>query len=121
MIDERGHTHIVRHLGGVPRFHKASLVLQAGDLLAAEEAERARTVLILDEAHLLSGEQLDEVRMLTNHDMDCRSPLPPSRHAGAPDAHGLLTRLADTARNRAEAAACGEAAKAPLDGLVADG
>jgi type II secretory pathway predicted ATPase ExeA len=31
-------------------------------------------VLILDEAHLLSGEQLEEVRMLTNHDMDCRSP-----------------------------------------------
>jgi type II secretory pathway predicted ATPase ExeA len=76
MIGERGlYTHIVRHLGGVPRFHKASLVLQASDLLAAEEAERARTaVLILDEAHLLSGEQLEEVRMLTNHDMDCRSP-----------------------------------------------
>jgi hypothetical protein len=29
-------------------------------------------VLILDEAHLRSGEQLDEVRMLSNHDMDCR-------------------------------------------------
>src|SRR6266545_4399588 len=44
MIGERGlYTHIVRHLGGVPRFHKASLVLQASDLLAAEEAERART------------------------------------------------------------------------------
>src|SRR6266545_3228536 len=33
MIGERGlYTHIVRHLGGVPRFHKASLVLQASDL-----------------------------------------------------------------------------------------
>jgi type II secretory pathway predicted ATPase ExeA len=32
-------------------------------------------VLILDEAHLLSGEQLDQVRMLTIHNMDCPSPL----------------------------------------------
>jgi type II secretory pathway predicted ATPase ExeA len=77
MIGERGlYAHIVRHLGGTPRFHKANLVLQAGDLLVAEEAERVRTVvLILDEAHLLGCDQLEEVRMLTNHDMDSRCPL----------------------------------------------
>jgi type II secretory pathway predicted ATPase ExeA len=44
-------------------------------LLAAEDAEKAKTtVVIIDEAHLLSAEQLEEVRMLTNHDMDARSP-----------------------------------------------
>jgi type II secretory pathway predicted ATPase ExeA len=29
---------------------------------------------IIDEAHLLNAEQLEEVRMLTNHDMDAHSP-----------------------------------------------
>lgn len=43
--------------------------------LAAEHAEKAKTsVLIIDEAHLLTGEQLEEIRMLTNHDMDAHSP-----------------------------------------------
>jgi type II secretory pathway predicted ATPase ExeA len=31
-------------------------------------------VVIIDEAHLLNAEQLQEVRRLTNHDMDARSP-----------------------------------------------
>jgi type II secretory pathway predicted ATPase ExeA len=76
LIGQRGlYAEIVRSLGGTPRFYKASLVAQAAELLAAEEAEKAKTsVLILDEAHLLSAEQLEEVRMLTNHDMDARSP-----------------------------------------------
>jgi len=39
---------------------------QAADLLAAEEAERhRRVVLVIDEAHLLSPEQLEELRLLT--------------------------------------------------------
>ncbi|HEV8115649.1 MAG TPA: AAA family ATPase, partial [Acidimicrobiales bacterium] len=43
---------VVSALGGVPRFHKASLIPQAADALAAEEAERGkRVVLIVDEAH----------------------------------------------------------------------
>ncbi len=76
LIGERGiYTHIVRALGGAPRFHKANLVTQATELLATEEHERARTpILALDEAHLLRCEQLEEIRMLTNHDMDARSP-----------------------------------------------
>lgn len=66
---------IVTALGGVPRFHKASLIPQTADLLAAEEHERGRTVvLILDEAHLLSAEQLEELRLLTNAEMDSHSP-----------------------------------------------
>jgi type II secretory pathway predicted ATPase ExeA len=69
------HHHIVTALGGVPRFHHATLVPQAGDALAAEHAERGRTpVLVLDEAHLLDHDQLESLRMLTNHDMDSTSP-----------------------------------------------
>jgi type II secretory pathway predicted ATPase ExeA len=31
-------------------------------------------VLIIDEAHLLDHAQLESVRMLTNHDMDSKTP-----------------------------------------------
>jgi type II secretory pathway predicted ATPase ExeA len=66
---------IVTALGGVPRFHKAALIPQTTDLLAAEEHERGRTtILVLDEAHLLSPDQLEELRLLTNADMDSHSP-----------------------------------------------
>lgn len=66
---------IVRALGGVPRFHKAALIPQTVDLLAAEDHERGRTVvLVLDEAHLLDTGQLEELRLLTNADMDSHSP-----------------------------------------------
>ena len=45
------------------------------DLLAAEEHERGRTtILVLDEAHLLDADQLEELRLLTNSDMDSHSP-----------------------------------------------
>ena len=48
---------------------------QAADLLAAEAAERhRRVVLILDEAHLLDPAQLEELRLLTNSEMDSASP-----------------------------------------------
>jgi type II secretory pathway predicted ATPase ExeA len=57
---------IVRALGGEPRFHKAEVMAQAASLLAAEEAERHRRVVILiDEAHLLTPAQLEELRLLT--------------------------------------------------------
>jgi type II secretory pathway predicted ATPase ExeA len=66
---------IVTALGGVPRFHKAALIPQTMDLLAAEEHERGRTtILVLDEAHLLNPDQLEELRLLTNADMDSHSP-----------------------------------------------
>lgn len=66
---------IVTALGGIPRFHKAALIPQTADLLAAEEHERGRTtILILDEAHLLQPDQLEELRLLTNADMDSHSP-----------------------------------------------
>jgi type II secretory pathway predicted ATPase ExeA len=75
-VGTRGiHHAIVTALGGSPRFHHATLVPQAADALATEHAERGRTpVLVIDEAHLLDHTQLEGVRMLTNHDMDSRSP-----------------------------------------------
>lgn len=66
---------IVRALGAQPRYLKAELMAQAGDLLAAETAERhRRVVLIVDEAHLLQPDQLEELRLLTNAEMDSASP-----------------------------------------------
>src|SRR6266542_2301619 len=53
----------------------AEVMRQAADLLAAEEHERHRRVVVcIDEAHLLSPEQLEELRLLTNTDMDAQSP-----------------------------------------------
>ena len=66
---------IVRALGAQPRYLKAELMAQAGDLLAAETAERhRRVVLICDEAHLMQPDQLEELRLLTNSEMDSASP-----------------------------------------------
>jgi type II secretory pathway predicted ATPase ExeA len=66
---------IVRSLGARPRYLKAELMAQAADLLAAEAQERhRRVVLILDEAHLLDPDQLEELRLLTNAEMDSASP-----------------------------------------------
>jgi type II secretory pathway predicted ATPase ExeA len=65
---------IVTALGGVPRFHKASLIPQAVSLLTAEKTERGKqVVLLVDEAHLLENSQLEELRLLTNADMDSRT------------------------------------------------
>jgi type II secretory pathway predicted ATPase ExeA len=67
---------ITTRLGGLPKFRKFDLIAQTTDLLAAEEDERRRTpVLVIDEAHMLDREQLEEIRMLTNSEMDSRSPL----------------------------------------------
>jgi type II secretory pathway predicted ATPase ExeA len=69
------HHHIVTALGGRPAHGTAALTAQSYDVLAGEAAERGRTpVLIIDEAHLLDHDQLESVRMLTNHDMDSRTP-----------------------------------------------
>jgi type II secretory pathway predicted ATPase ExeA len=75
-IGARGlYTTIVCHLGQIPRFHRCSLIPQAQDALAAEITERGRrVVLVVDEAHLLAPDQLEELRLLTNADMDSTSP-----------------------------------------------
>jgi type II secretory pathway predicted ATPase ExeA len=62
---------ITSALGGVPRFHCASLIPQTQDLLAAESAERGKKVLVVvDEAHMLDAEVLEGLRCLSNTGMD---------------------------------------------------
>lgn len=75
-IGSRGlYAAIVSALGGTPRFHKASLIPQAADALAVESGERGkRVVVVVDEAHLLGADQLEELRLLTNAEMDSASP-----------------------------------------------
>lgn len=66
---------IATALGATPRFHKAEAINQAAALLAAEEHERhRRVVFVIDEAHLLTPEQLEEIRLLSNADLDSASP-----------------------------------------------
>jgi type II secretory pathway predicted ATPase ExeA len=77
LIGVRGiHEQIVATLGQ-PAAHLGSrLTVQASKTLTAEREERGRTpVLVLDEAHLLTYEQLETIRMLTNQSMDQDSPL----------------------------------------------
>ena len=67
--------HVVTALGGKPVHGTAALAVQAWTVLAGEAAERGRTpVLVIDEAHLLGHDQLESIRMLTNHDMDSSTP-----------------------------------------------
>src|SRR5712691_1446094 len=70
------HGAVATALGQAPRFHHATLIPQVEAVLAAETGERNRHVILaIDESHLMSGDQLEAVRMLTNHDLDSRSPL----------------------------------------------
>jgi type II secretory pathway predicted ATPase ExeA len=75
-VGARGlYAEIVARLGGVPRFHKAALIAQASTLLDAEVTERGRRVVVVcDEGHLLDPSQLEELRLLTNVEMDSASP-----------------------------------------------
>src|SRR4249919_1150100 len=77
MIGVRGIYEEIVSAFGQPVAHLGSrLMVQASKALAAEREERGRTpVLVIDEAHLLSYEQLEAVRMLTNQSMDQDSPL----------------------------------------------
>jgi type II secretory pathway predicted ATPase ExeA len=76
-VGARGiHHAVVTALGGVPRVHHATLIPQAAGHLAAELAGRGRLpVLLIDEAHLLSHDQLEAIRMLTSTQLDSASPL----------------------------------------------
>ena len=66
---------IVSALGGRPKFHCASLIPQAQDLLVAEATERNKTVVVVcDESHLLDAEAVEGLRCLANIAMDS-SPL----------------------------------------------
>lgn len=68
------HREIVDCLGGVPPYQMAALIATAVDCLHAEQNERGRRVVVVcDEAHLLSKEQLDELRFLKSTEMDSGS------------------------------------------------
>ena len=77
MIGVRGlHEAVVATFGGQPDRSSSRLTAQASAVLAAERDERGRTpVLVIDEAHLLRYEQLEAIRMMTNHNLDADSPL----------------------------------------------
>ena len=91
-VGARGiHHAVVTALGGVPRFHHATLIPQAAAALAAETAERGRLpVLLVDEAHLLGHDQLEAIRMLTNADLDSASPLTWRGWQGAHRSSGVI-------------------------------
>lgn len=76
-IGTRGlHGAIATALGQAPRFHHATLIPQVERALHNEYAEKGRhIILIIDEAHVLDGPQLEAVRMLTSSEMDSFSPL----------------------------------------------
>ena len=76
-IGVRGiHGALAQALGQAPRFHHATLIPQVEAALAAEADERGRNVILaIDESHMMTGEQLEAVRMLTSHNMDSGSPL----------------------------------------------
>ena len=64
-------TTIVTALGGQPHYAAANLAIQTSQLLSGERDERGRTpILVIDEAHLLTNQNLDGLRMLTNTAMD---------------------------------------------------
>lgn len=68
---------IVSTLGGNPRFYRARVVPQAAEALPLAESERGRRVLVVvEEAHLLQSDQLEDLRMLGNDgtSMDSLSP-----------------------------------------------
>lgn len=65
---------IVTALGATPSFFSGALAAQAASLLAGELDERSRLpVIVIDEAHLLSVEDLEALRMLSNVSMDTES------------------------------------------------
>src|SRR5260370_776448 len=77
-IGVRGlHGAVATALGQAPRFHHATLIPQVEAALAAEAEEKNRHVLVaIDEAHLLSHDQLEALRLLTNSVICYLRPVP---------------------------------------------
>lgn len=71
----RGFYHeLITTLGAEPAFFRAEIASQVKSLIAAETAEkRKRLVVIVDEAHALPVELMEELRLLTCEDMDSSS------------------------------------------------
>lgn len=70
----RIYSHIVTSLGEKPLMYNSSLINQTNSLLEKEVVEKGKkTVVIQDEAHLLNRLQLEDLRLLTNSNMDSSS------------------------------------------------
>jgi type II secretory pathway predicted ATPase ExeA len=70
------HGALATALGKAPCFYTSDLIPQVEAALATEADERNRNVILaIDESHMLTGDQLEAVRMLTSHDLDSGSPL----------------------------------------------
>ncbi len=67
---------LLEQLGLKAAFQRADCKRQLDRaLMELWETQRRKTVVLIDEAHLLSPAMLEEVRFLSNHQMDSMSPL----------------------------------------------
>src|SRR5207245_2843616 len=68
------HGALATALGKAPCFYTADLIPQVEAALAAEADERNRNVILaIDESHMLTRDQLEAVRMITNPNLDSAS------------------------------------------------
>ncbi len=61
---------LVESLGQPPDFFRAQLIKQARDVIETEVARGKKLVIVVDEAHLLHPGALEEIRLMTNCQMD---------------------------------------------------
>lgn len=75
LADLRGfYLQLISTLGGCPQYLRANLARQTKELIAAQTTDRRKNLVIMvDEAHLVSIELLEELRLLTNEAMDSTS------------------------------------------------
>lgn len=70
------HREIARGFQLEPRFRRADQLRDLKDrILKLSRGQKVRPVLVIDDAHLLPGRTLDELRMLTSFDQDSRDDL----------------------------------------------
>ena len=62
-------------LGVEPRYHKSDTIKQLTDTLRAVFEQGKTPVVVIDDAHLLPETSLQELRLLTNFDMDSACPM----------------------------------------------
>jgi len=74
-----------------PQQSKASMLRMLGHLLMSRHAQGLRTVLVVDEAHLLPRHLLEEIRLLSNFETN-RDKLLQIILCGQPELHDLLTQ-----------------------------
>ena len=67
---------VLESLGVAPQGHRAKLLRQLNQRVARlYQEQRLKTLLILDEAHLIDDGLLEDMRLTTNHEMDTADPL----------------------------------------------